>query len=170
MKSKQRPDEFTPVYRQYREEIYKYCYLKLSPDAEAAEDCMQNAFIALFEKLKQGVEVQYPRAFLYKAANNYVLKEYRRHEKQKSNIIPLDELEGRACDNQYKIDDDIDYEALNKRLMSILTDEEQELFRLKYIEDLKISQIKDVLNISEQAAAKRIQRMRAKIINSVDTG
>lgn len=168
MSLKIKNSEFTQLYEKYREEIYRYCYIKLKPNSQTAEDCTQNAFLALYEKLKNGVSIDNPRAFLYKAASNYVLKAYRDNEKHHFNSVPLDDYENKLCDNQYEIDSNIDYALLNKRLLSLLNKDEQELFRLKFIDDLTISQIKDALNISNDAAAKRLQRLRAKLINSVN--
>lgn len=169
MKNKYKSDEFTKLYEKYTEEIYRYCYIKLKPNSQMAEDCTHNAFLALYEKLKVGIAIENPRAFLYKTASNFVLKAYRDNEKHRIAEIPLDEYHGKTQDEQYLMDSDIDYDMLSKQIMSMLSPDEQKLFVMKFVDDLTLSQIKESLNISNDAAIKRIQRLRAKLINFVNS-
>lgn len=169
MKNKYKGDEFTQLYEEYTEEIYRYCYIRLRPNSQIAEDCTHNAFLALFEKLKNGTVVENPRAFLYKTANNFVLKAYRNNEKYRAREMPFDECDRTPKNEQYVIDSDIDYDILSRQIMSILSPDEQKLFMMKFVEGLTLAQIKESLNISSDAAIKRIQRLRAKIVNFINS-
>lgn len=160
-------DRFTQIYNEYKSSIYKFCLVKLHGDNESAEDCMQNTFIVLYRKMLNGVTIEYPRAFLYRTADNLILKCTEQKIRHESKTVPLEDYEDKACDEQYRIDSDIDYALLNKKLASILNDEEQKLFKLKYIDDLTIEQVSVVLDASQTAIAKRLQRVRDKIKNSI---
>jgi RNA polymerase sigma factor (sigma-70 family) len=48
-------------------------------------------------------------------------------------------------------------------LVSLLSDEEQELYRMKYIERIPLTEIAKRLGISTPAAAKRTSRLRQRI-------
>lgn len=161
-------EEFTQLYKSYRTAIYKFCLTKLSYESRLAEDCMQNAFVALYKKMLSGEEIHYHRAFLYKAANRYVLKCINENKKYQKRHIPLEEYETNANDAQYLLDGEIDYRFLKSRLEACLNENELELLKLKYIDDLTIEQTAQILNISQTAAAKRLQRLREKIKQNID--
>lgn len=160
-------DRFTEIYNEYKSSIYKFCLVKLNGNSENAEDCMQNAFIVLYKRMLKGEEIEYPRAFLYRTADNLILKCIEQKVKHESNTVPLDDYEDKAYDEQHRIDSDIDYALLSKKLMTILNEDEQKLFKLKYIDDLTIEQVSAVLDASQTAIAKRLQRVREKIKNSI---
>ena len=70
-------EEFTKIYNDHIEQIYRFCYLKTSsrPDAE---DLAQGAFLRFLEHLKkQEEEIENVRAFLYQIARNMVIDHYR---------------------------------------------------------------------------------------------
>lgn len=160
-------DSFTQIYGAYKSSIYRFCLARLRGYSDRAEDCMQNAFIVLYKKMLNGEKIENPRAFLYKTAQNFVMKCFDEITLENNKIVPLSEHQDKAVDDQNQIDSNIDYELLNRRLNSVLTADEQQLLRLKYIDDLKIEQVAVIMNITKPAAAKRLQRLREKIKNSV---
>lgn len=159
---------FTDIYEQYKSSIYKFCLVKLNGDSDTAEDCMQNTFMVYYNKLKQNEQISNPRAYLYKIANNYVMKCIENKAKEHSRIVPIDEYTDKVVDDQSNVDSNLDFELLNERLGKLLTPDEQQLLRFKYIYDMPIEQIANQLAITKQAAAKRIQRLREKVKNSID--
>lgn len=163
-------DRFTEIYDKYKSSIYKFCLVRLNGDSESAEDCMQNAFMTLYRKLKDKEDIINPRAYLYRIANNYVLKCIEARAKDNSKLVPIDDYTDKASDESNDLDDRLDYELLNERLNKILTNDEQQLLRLKYIYDMKIEQVAAQLGITPQAAAKRLQRLREKIKHSINIG
>lgn len=58
---------------------------------------------------------------------------------------------------------DFDYDKCAIMLVSLLSDEEQELYRMKYIERIPLTEIAKRLGISTPAAAKRTSRLRQRI-------
>lgn len=161
-------DRFTQIYDEYRSAIYKFCLVRLRGDSHAAEDCMQNTFIVLYKKMQSKEEIEYPRAFLYRTADNLILKCVSQKVREEKSTVPLDEYEDLAYEErQDEIDSDIDYSVLNRKITAILNEEEQMLFKLKYIDDLTIEQAAAAVSISQTAAAKRLQRIRDKIKNSI---
>lgn len=159
-------DRFTQIYNEYKSAIYKFCLVKLG-DSSSAEDCMQNAFMVLYKRMLTKEEINNPRAFLYKTASNFVMKAIESRAKESSKTVPISEYEDKAVDNQNNIDSDIDYDLLNKRLNDLLSPDEQKLLKYKYIYDLTIDETAKRLNLTRPAVAKRLQRLREKIKNSI---
>ncbi len=160
-------DRFTQLYNQYKSPIFKMCLVKLK-DSDSAEDCMQNAFMVLYKKMLAGEEIENPRAFLYKTSGNFVLKCFDEKTKHNQRMVPIYDYEDKLIDDNNKIYSNMDYEALNKQLNDVLNPDEQQLLKYKYIYDYTIEETAKKLNISKTAAAKRLQRLRTKIKNSVE--
>ena len=71
--------------RQYKELLYKYAYLRTGHDKTAAEDCVQDAFMVIYRKMKKGEEFSQPKAFLYRTVDN-LIKEHLRNVKKQQKI------------------------------------------------------------------------------------
>lgn len=161
-------DKFTEIYNEYKSPIYKFCLVKLNGNSSYAEDCMQNTFTVLYKKMQNGEEILNYRAYLYKIANNFILKTIEANAKNNSRLVPIDDYTDKAVDNRESIDSNLDYQLLNDRLNKLLTDDEQRLLKLKYIYDMTIEQTAQQFGITPQAAAKRLQRLREKIKHSIN--
>ena len=57
----------------------------------------------------------------------------------------------------------IDYDLLAEKLVSELKENEQEIYKLKYIENKSIKEIASELNLSFDVVAKRLSRLRQKV-------
>lgn len=158
-------DEFTQIYHQYSKQIYRYCLSKLGLDAHKAEDCMQNTFIVLFKKLQNGEEIIYPGTFLFRTADKIVLNTLSKASKEK--YVPLDAASKKGTNALSQVEDQLDYELLTEKIQTLLNSEEFELFQLKYTEGLTLKEASDRLGITKPAAAKRLQRIRDKLKNSI---
>ncbi|MCU1224934.1 MAG: polymerase, sigma-24 subunit, subfamily [Edaphobacter sp.] len=69
--------EITALFDQLRSSLLRYLWdFRLS--SEIAEELVQEAFLKLFEELKQGRIVQMPRPWLFRVVHRLALKEMRR--------------------------------------------------------------------------------------------
>lgn len=148
-------------YKSYYQSIYRYCRVRLGEYGDHAEDCVQDAFLVLHDKLKSGETVEQPRAFLYRTADNFVKRTVDYYQKQLKRTVPLEEAE--TAQSPPIIPDSFDYEKCARLLIKSLTQDEQQLYRLKYIEKKSLKDIAAMLNISPVAAAKRTSRLRAQV-------
>lgn len=120
---------FQKYYDEYIEYIKHYCYYKLSDYPDYAEDCIQDTFRVLFEKLCEDIEIQYVKAFLIKTASNFVKLKFRNIEKEKNRNISIDNNE---IDIPYEQSffEDVPEETilrLKDEIIASLSQEEQEL-------------------------------------------
>ena len=60
-----------------------------------------------------------------------------------------------------------DYEEIAKILLNLLTDEEKQIYDLRYIQKIGVEEISDKLRISRPAASMRLMRLRNKIKDMV---
>lgn len=160
-------EEFDRVYQLYSLELYRFCLSKLNYDESFAQDCTQEAFLVLYKRMKQGERFENPRAFLYKTAYNFVKRRYDAIKKEYDNVTYFDEI-GDIPDFSIKeTTDKVDFELFNKRLNELLTDAEKELYIMRFIEDRRVMDIADLLNITEGNCSMRIMRLRKKIISQL---
>lgn len=162
MQNKKRADQLLRrAYDTYYEKIARFCNIKLKNRTEA-EDCVQECFVVYYKRILRGEEIVNTGAFLYKIADNLIKTQWRQ-DKKANNIIPLDDLaETLATDDIYEYSD-IDYDSYAEKIIEILDEKEQNLYRLKYTEQKSIAEIAEELNISFDAAAKRLSRLRQKV-------
>ena len=115
-----------------------------------------------YKRVLSGEEIENTGAYLYKIADNLIKTQWRQDNKA-NNIIPLDDIaETLAADEVYDYSN-IDYDACAEKIIKILDEKEQYLYRLKYTDQKSIAEIAEELNISFDAAAKRLSRLRQKV-------
>lgn len=146
---------FSKIYDQYIDKIYRFIFLKVNSQ-EIAQDLTSETFLRGWEAF-QNSEIKNPRAFLYKIARNLVIDHYR--EKSRVQVVPAEDskiidpridLEGKAVLAS-------DFESI-KRVLNELNDDYQNVLIWRYIDDLSISEIANLLNRTEGATRVLIHR------------
>ena len=151
-------------YSDYRIKLFNYCLSRLDGSREAADDCVQETFIVFYNKLLDGEEFENPRAFLYRTADNYVKRQKQKEAIELKRNIPLDDAADIGVTDEYLSRLDlIDYEEIAKILLNLLTDEEKQIYDLRYIQKISVEDISERLGISRPAASMRLMRLRNKI-------
>lgn len=143
--------------------LLKYCRVRLGKFDSHAHDCVQEAFIVFYNKLKIGESIENPRAFLYRTADNFIRRTIKECSKQQNRNISLEDVSAITVSSVPIISDDFDYDKYAEALISALTEDEKQIYNMKYSDKMSISEIASSLNISPAATAKRLQRMRDKI-------
>ena len=168
MSEKKRADALLQeCYDQYRLRLFNYCLSRLD-SREAADDCVQETFIVFYNKLLDGEEFENPRAFLYRTADNFVKRQKQKDAVELKRSVPLEDAENIGVTDEYLTRIDlIDYEEIAKILLNLLTDEEKQIYDLRYIQKQGVEDIAEQLGISRPAASMRLMRLRNKIKDMV---
>ena len=155
-------------YDQYRIRLFNYCLSRLDGSREAADDCVQETFIVFYNKLLNGEEFGNPRAFLYRTADNFVKRQKQKNATESQRQVPLETAADIGVTDEYiERLDLIDYEGCAKILLNLLSDEEKQIYNLRYIQKIGVEEIADKLGISRPAASMRLMRLRNKIKDMV---
>lgn len=156
-------------YNEYRIRLFNYCLSRLDGSREAADDCVQETFVVFYDRLLDGEEFENPRAFLYRTADNFVKREKRKEAVELRREVPLEAVSHIGVeDEEYACRlDGIDLEECAGRLISLLSDEEKELYALRYMQKIGVEEIAGRLGISRPAASMRLVRLRNKIKDMV---
>ena len=151
-------------YNEYRIRLFNYCLSRLDGSREAADDCVQEVFIVFYNKLLDGERFENPRAFLYRTADNFVKRQKQNKASELKHQIPLESAADIGVEDEYleKINL-IDYDKCAKILLKLLTDEEKQIYDLRYIQKIGVEEIAEKLGISRPAASMRLVRLRNRI-------
>lgn len=142
---KQNSDSFGTLYDQYIEKIYRFVYLKLS-SKEEAEDLTSEVFLKTWNYLIEHPqeEISSFSGLVYKIARNAVIDVYRSRARKKTTFI--DNLDDFPADATY-----IDAIHMNQEIQALLRqikrmkNEYQEVLVLRYIDDLSMKEIAEIL-------------------------
>ena len=152
--------EFSKIYDNYIDRIYRFIFLKVSSE-EIAQDLCSETFMKgwlAFQK-NQGSEqeIQNIQAFLYKIARNLITDHYR--EKGRTEIVPVEatpivDPEGNL-EEKAMMKSDID--NIRTALVN-LKEEYQNMIIWYYLDDLPISEIAKISEKSEGAVRVQLHR------------
>lgn len=159
--SKNADELLKEAYEKHYGYVYKFCLSRLPKDRASAEDCAQETYIVLYNKLKSGEEIENVLAFLLQTARNFVLKQLREVDKRQ-NEVDLDEIVHIPSQNE-DMDEKLTFEEYSRQITAALTDKEAELFKLRYISELEIPAIAKIRNSSEANIYTELSRIRKKI-------
>lgn len=148
-------------YEKYYESLYKYCLVRLGDLSEHADDCVQDAFLVFHKRLIDGDTIEQPRPFLYKTVGNFIARTIKHYQKEKKRTVNLDNAENVV--STPLIPDNFDYDKCAVLIISMLSEDEQNLYNMKYIERKSLNEISKLLNISPSAVAMRTSRLRRHI-------
>lgn len=159
------------LYRELVKKVFGFCVTRVGNRA-AAEDITQEIFL----KLVSRIELFDPKkgdfiVWFWQMARNTVIDHYRRQKEM--SFTDLENEEGVfdiAGDNpQNTYDDRLKREKLNKLLKSF-TEEEQEIFRLRFLGELSYKEMVGVLEKSEGALRVAVNRLKKKIKTNLNYG
>lgn len=135
--------------------------LKLK-NQDQTDDCVQECFYILYKHYLKNEDIKNVAGFLYKIADNLIKAQWRENKKQE-NIVSIDTLVDTLATEDTTDYSNLDYDLLAERLVSDLNEKEQEIYKLKYIENKSIKEIAEELNLSFDVVAKRLSRLRQKV-------
>ncbi len=160
---KKKADKLLEEYCQnYKTCLYKYAYLRTGHDKDAAEDCIQEAFMVIYKRLCKGEEFSHPKAFLYRTVDNFVKEHLKDIEKRKK------VQDATATENMFfemPVFDNLDEQTENEIIKAVfkeMSDKEKVIYRKRYIEKCNVRDIANEYNISVSTVTTRLYRIRQK--------
>jgi RNA polymerase sigma-70 factor (ECF subfamily) len=147
---KKDPEAFAQMYDAYADSIYRFIYFKVS-NRQDAEDLTSEVFIKVWQYITSGEKIRNLRALIYQSARNLVIDFYRKKSRRElsQDIETISEI---PDDRQQSLLSSIEATLELDNLEVILRrmkDEYREILVLRYIEDLSITEIAEVLHKSK---------------------
>lgn len=137
-------EQFSQIYDQYIDKIYRFVYLKVN-SPQIAEDITSKVFMKGWESYKNQKEIVNPGAFLYQIARNAVVDYYR--EKGRTKIVSADfshQIADPGTSAQDKAILSADIDSLKSAILKLKKDY-QDILIWHYLDDMPIDQIAKTL-------------------------
>lgn len=145
-----RNSAFRELVSLYKERLY-WQIRNIVKDHDDADDVLQNTFIKVFNNIHQFKGDSQLFSWMYRIATNEALN----FLNQKANKFKLssEELQHQIVSN---LESDVYFEGDEiqlqlQRAISILPEKQQQVFNMKYFQELKYKEISDILGTSEGA-------------------
>lgn len=149
---------FTELYDNMADAIYRFIYFKTS-DSDIAQDLLSEVFLKSWKALTDpsAKEVKHLKAFLYVVARNTVNDYYRSATVRKESALETLAEMPQVLPQSEKIHDKIEAEQVLK-VIKTLKDSYQEVLLLRYIDELSLNEIAQVLKKTPVAARVLLHR------------
>ena len=148
---------FMESYEEFSDAIFRYTLFQTS-NRQTAIDISQDTFIKTWQYLQKGQEIENIRAFLYRVAKNLII-DHRRKKKSYS----LDEMTEYGVD--FRTDEDLvedQQKEFEKQKVLKTIDNVDEKYReiliLRYVEEMSIKEIGEVMDKSQNHVSVMIHR------------
>jgi RNA polymerase sigma-70 factor (ECF subfamily) len=150
--------EIAQLYVQHAHKLRLYIRSRVE-SMEVAEDIMHDTFV----RVMQTRVFEYSEALLYKVARDRIVDEYRYDRRH-----PQEYISGDFPDKSVLEMDSFDY------ILDLLTDEQKEVVKLRYMDDLEFAAIAEKLNKTEgsvkQLSKRAVRTLREYGLNYFEGG
>lgn len=153
--------DFEKYYDAYKHKIFNYLFYRSGKNRAIAEDLTGDVFLKALEKFQSYKPDQSFQAWIYAIAHNHLVDYYRKGR----TTVDLAALEN-------VIESDIDpRSSLMKRvaaeevqeLLQHLVDEEKEIILMRYLQDLPLKEIAEIVDRPEPTVRVIVHRAFAKL-------
>jgi len=152
IRSKDR-ESFIKAYDKHLDSIYRFVYFKVS-DKETAEDITSYVFLKTWDYVNNDNLKDYKtlKSLLYKVARNLVIDHYRKASREMNVSLETEDGLIEAVDERQDLLKEAeiasDYEGLSEKMRE-LKDEYREAIILRYVNELSIAEIAEILEKSK---------------------
>ncbi|MBI5729113.1 MAG: RNA polymerase sigma factor [Candidatus Magasanikbacteria bacterium] len=161
----QDPEAFAALYDLYVKRIYRFVYFKVSSHEEA-EDITSEVFLKAWHYLQEKKEVKSFSGLLYRVARNCIIDLYRSKAAKPETVVTdfsekvpeIGDGGGWYADISGKMETQKIIEVLRK-----LKQEYREVITLRYIDELEINEIAEIVDRSTMAVRVTLHRAVKKL-------
>lgn len=163
------PAAFARLYRRHYDGVFRYCVHRLF-ERQAAEDVSSAVFLKVVENFRRfrGSEQDF-RNWLYKIATNADNNHLRKTVRRDCLLKAVREQADPTVDCQSSMDSQAEKLALLKRAMFKLKPRYQTIITLRFFENLKLTEIAEVLGSSSGTVRSQLARAIAKLRKKLTT-
>ena len=155
------PEDFAVLYDTYVKQIYRFVYFKVASSDEA-EDITSEVFLKAWHYVQAKKDINSFRGLLYRMARNAIIDLYRARA-NKGEVVLSEEMDiGDAGNWQAEIELKSDMESVVAALKK-LKQEYQEVITLRYIEQLEINEITEIIGKGNVAVRVTLHRALKKL-------
>jgi RNA polymerase sigma-70 factor (ECF subfamily) len=152
-----------------QDKLVHHAYFRLGNKADA-EDVVQDAFVKIFNELKQGKAILNPAAYSFRLVKNACIDRLRNGSR--FTRVPLESVPGNNAQAYESREEELirqeEYRRINALLDSIPV-EQSEIVRFRFIDGLHFQQIADILDLPLTTVKSRfsygIEKIKTQFFN-----
>ncbi|SHE77788.1 RNA polymerase sigma factor, sigma-70 family [Mariniphaga anaerophila] len=154
---------YSLLYQKYANELFSFGS-RLSPDRELVKDCIQNIFVRIFQNRKNLAATSNVRFYLMLALKNELYQAFRKDKNVSFAEFNPSFLVTYTVNNQ-AVDDEETRARLEEiaRMLNVLPPRQKEIIYYRFIEELSLDEIGQMMGINYQSAQNLIQRALKKL-------
>jgi RNA polymerase sigma factor (sigma-70 family) len=150
-------------YKKYYKRIFDFLY-KYCGDEEIALDLLQETFYRFYKRYANtSLSEEQSLMLLFTIAKNYSINYSKKFSTVKENKSYFEVHEAKNVSFE-KREELIDMEERLRKCLLLLPEEERTAVILKNIDDMKLSQIAEIMGVSISTASRLVARATAKLI------
>jgi RNA polymerase sigma-70 factor (ECF subfamily) len=142
---------FAELVERYQPRL-RYYLRKLLPDAQGAEDALQDVWLAVFRAVSRLADLGAFRAWLYRIARDRAWRELRKRGPPHQPLEAVEPIDGRAEEQPFTAED---VERVHAALDELST-EHREVLVLRYVEDMPYGEIARVVGCQVGTVRSRL--------------
>lgn len=157
-------DKFLEAYDAYADELFRFATAHVS-ESEIVSDLLQDTFTKTWLYISKGKEIQNIRAFLYMTLRNIIIDYYRKHKSFSLDDMLEENIQIRDPDMEdieVNLDTVYDFKRVHA-LLGYLPPLYKEVIVLRYINDMSVEEIADILGETTNNVSVRIHRAIKKL-------
>ncbi|WP_107039479.1 RNA polymerase sigma factor [Brumimicrobium mesophilum] len=150
---------FNELYQRYAKRMLFFFYTRLNQDEQIAQDCLQDLFIKVLDKLNTFDTNQRFLSWIYAIASNMCKNKYRKNERswtKDQNFDWTQLIDINAIENlSSSIDKELFTTSLQKEL-SKMSDDNRMIFLLKHQDGLTVPEISEIIGCPEGTVKSKL--------------
>ncbi|MDR0573252.1 MAG: sigma-70 family RNA polymerase sigma factor [Tannerella sp.] len=156
------PAAFSQIYYAYAQDMFAYG-LCITKNRDLIKDCIHDVFVNAYN-MRGSLQKQKVRYYLMRALRNELYRAFR----DAKETVELEECENESTffsvEDNYILKEQAENIRNNvQEMLSLLTSNQREAIHYRYIEELSLQEISDIMGISYQSVQNLIQRSIRKI-------
>jgi RNA polymerase sigma-70 factor (ECF subfamily) len=140
---------FNEIYKRYSKRMLFFFYTRLYQDEQKAQDCLQDLFLKVLDKLETFDTGQRFSSWIYAIASNMCKNEYRKNERswKEDHYFDWTQLVDSKAFGSFDSESDktLFIDSLQEQL-SEMSDENRMIFLLRHQDGLTVPEISDIVD------------------------
>ncbi len=151
---------FGVIFQRYAKKIYRFIFFRIK-EKDLADDLTNEVFLKMWQQIQADKKIDNLKAYIYKITRNLLIDYYRKQRDE----VDIENAKHLIDDNQDLINDI----TLTSEVIELLTkieflrEDYREVLLLRYVEDLSIAEIADILDKSPGAVKVTTHRAIKKL-------
>jgi len=154
---------FQEILKRYEGMVYSTCYRMLGSPQEAEEAC-QDTFLRIFHKLYQFEGRSTFKTWLFRIVYNFCMTRRRKlaTKRERDNTIGDEIVHGVNVTHQLALGPDQDHSEYVHLALNEMNESDKEILTLRFISDLTLEQMSEILDLKLSATKMRLYRSMEK--------